>query len=108
MIFDLEDTLVCISIIVGFLMCVSLLHLMRKWNRVWRVLVILLAVFVLSDIAEHLARFWFHDLPRGTNFYRVFLATPVVYGIYAFKQFASEHVHPEAKYEEKLEEQEAV
>lgn len=97
MILDLEDVLVCVAILTGFLMCVGLLHLMYRWNRIWRVLVILLAVFILSDIAEHLARYWFHDLPRGTNFYRVFLATPVVYGIYAFKQFASEHVHPEMK-----------
>lgn len=81
---DLEDMLVALGVITCFLVSVSMVALLPRMKRVWRAVLILLAIFLLSDGIEHVARAWFHDLPRGTNFYRVFLATIAIYGVYAY------------------------
>lgn len=99
MFFDYEDVLMCIAVMAGFLMIVGLLAWLHRWPRIWRGLLIFVAIFILSDVTEHLARYWFHDLPRGTNFYRVFLASLIVFGIYAYttrqpvQEAHSEHTH---------------
>lgn len=85
-----EDFTIFLFVVAGFLGSVGLYHLLRRWWRVWRILVITGWAFLVSSGGGIVTRTLFNDLARGAAFSRIFTGILIIYGIYAFTMFAQE------------------
>jgi CHASE2 domain-containing sensor protein len=87
----MEDVTIYLFTALGFLGSAGLFWLLRRWARVWRVLLMTFWAFLVSSAGGITTRLIFNDLPKGSAFARIFSAVLIIYGVYAFTMFAQGH-----------------